>query len=61
MTTRQQLFLEIETARKRHERAKAEVKRGEPSVALVKYLRESLEELRTLQSLVAKDEVAKRK
>jgi hypothetical protein len=52
MTTRQQLLIEIETARLRHAWAKAEVKRGEPSPALVKYLQESLVELRTLKTLV---------
>jgi hypothetical protein len=54
MTTREQLLLEIETARIRHAWAKAEVKRGEPSPALVKYLQESLQELRILKSLVKK-------
>ena len=52
MTIRQQLLLEIETAKMRHAWAKAEVRRGEPSPALVKYLQESLQELRTLTSLV---------
>jgi hypothetical protein len=60
VTTRQQILLEIETARMRHAWAKAEVKRGEPSVALVKYLQESGQELRTLQSLVASNKAAKR-
>jgi hypothetical protein len=45
--TRQQLLLEIETARMRYAWAKAEVKRGEPSPALVKYLAESHQELRS--------------
>jgi hypothetical protein len=52
VTTRQKLLLEIETAKMRHAWAKAEVKRGEPSAALVKYVRESLEELRALRSLM---------
>jgi hypothetical protein len=60
MTTRQQLLLEIETARIRHAWAKAEVKRGEPSLALVKYLADSLEELRALESLVASNKAARR-
>jgi hypothetical protein len=54
VTIRQQLLLEVETARMRHAGAKAEVKRGEPSLALVKYLEESLQELRVLKSLVTK-------
>jgi hypothetical protein len=53
MTIRHQLLLEIETARMRHAWAKEEVKRGEPSPALVKYLAESREELCALKSLVA--------
>ena len=44
----------------RHAWAKAEVKRGEPSVALIKYLEESLQELRTLKSMVASNKAAKR-
>jgi hypothetical protein len=60
VTTREQLLLEIETARIRHAWAKAELKRGEPSVALVKYLADSLEELRALKSLVATNKAAKR-
>jgi len=52
MTTRQQLLLEIETAKMRYEWAKAEVKRGDPSPALVKYLEDSLLELRALRSLM---------
>jgi len=44
----------------RHAWAKAEVKRGEPSPALVKYLGESLEKLRVLKSLVAKGKAAER-
>jgi hypothetical protein len=53
VTTRQQLLLEIETAKVRHAWAKAEVKRGEPSPALVKYLEDSLQEWRALKALVA--------
>ena len=53
MTFRQQLLLEIETATIRHAWAKEELKRGELSVALVKYLDESLRELCALKSLVA--------
>jgi hypothetical protein len=60
VTVRQQLLLEIETARMRHAWARSEVKRGEPSPALVKYLDESLQELRVLKSLVARDKAAKR-
>jgi hypothetical protein len=60
MTTRQQLLLKIETARMRHEWAKAEVKRGEPSTALVRYLVDSLQELRVLKSLVTANKAAKR-
>lgn len=60
MTTRQQLLLEIETAKMRHAWAKAEVKRGEPSPALVKYLTESFQEMRTLKALVTKRKGAKR-
>ncbi len=60
MTTRQQLLLEIETARMRHDWAKGEVKRGEASPALIKYLDESLQELRMLKSLVASSKAAKR-
>jgi hypothetical protein len=50
------ILLEIETARMRHAWARAEVNRGEPSPALVKSLQESLEELRTLKSLLARTE-----
>lgn len=60
MTIRQQLLLEIETAKMRHAWAKAEVKRGEPSPALVKYLAESHQELLALKSLVALNKAAKR-
>jgi hypothetical protein len=60
VTTRQQLLLEIEAAKMRHAWAKAELKRGNPSAALVKYLDESLEELRVLKSLVASSKAAKR-
>ncbi len=60
MTSRQQLLLEIETARLRHAWAKAEVKRGELSVALVKYLAESLQELRALKDLVTTKKAARR-
>ena len=59
VTIRQQILLEIETARMRYNWAKAEVKRGEPSPALVKYLQESLQELRALRALVAKKKAAK--
>ena len=60
MTVRRQLLLEIETAKLRYAWAKAEVKRGEPSPALVKYIQESLQELRTLKSLVANTKTVKR-
>lgn len=53
MTTRQKLLLEIETARMRHAWAKEELKTGSPSPALVRYLDESLQELRVLRSLAA--------
>ena len=49
MTTHQQILLEIETDKMRHAWAKAERNRGEPSLALVKYLDESLQELRALK------------
>jgi|ERR1700733_11530984 hypothetical protein len=52
-STRQQLRIEIETARMRHWWAKTEVKRGHPSLALVKFLQESLQELRALRCLAA--------
>jgi hypothetical protein len=52
--THQQLLVEIETAKMRYAWAKAEVKRGEPSPALVKYVQESREELRTLKALVGR-------
>jgi hypothetical protein len=45
VTIRQQLLVEIETAKMRHTWARSEVKRGEPSPALVKYLEESRQEL----------------
>jgi hypothetical protein len=57
---RQRLLREIETAKVRHDWAKAEVKRGHPSPALIKYLDESLEELRALRSLVADKKAARR-
>ena len=60
MTIRQRLLQEIETAKMRHTWAKAEVKRGEPSPALVKYLADSLQELRSLQALVASNRAAER-
>jgi hypothetical protein len=50
VTIRQQLLIEIETARMRHAWAEAEVKRGDPSPALVKYLEDSLQELQALRS-----------
>ena len=56
MTTRQQLLIEIETAKMRYAWAKAEGKRGEPSIALMKYLQESGEELCKLELLVANRE-----
>lgn len=59
MTTRQQLLLEIETAKRRHAWAKAEMKRGEPSPALAEYLAGCLEELRVLKSLIASSRAAK--
>jgi hypothetical protein len=51
---------EIETARMRHAWAKAEVKRGDPSLALTKYLGESQEELHALKALMTKKRVAER-
>ena len=60
MITKQRVRLEIETARRRHCWARAEVKRGEPSPALVKYLQESGEESRMLKTLVRKNEATKR-
>jgi hypothetical protein len=51
--------MEIETAKMRHAWAKAEVERGQPSLALVKYLEESNQELRTLRSLVTTRKAAK--
>ena len=60
MTTRQRLLLEIETAKMRHAWAKAEVKRGEPSPALIRHLGESLQELRTLKALVVSTKAARR-
>jgi hypothetical protein len=60
MTIRQQLLLEIETAKMRHAWAKAEVTRGEPSAALVTYLAEAHRELRSLRSLVARKKAAGR-
>jgi hypothetical protein len=60
VTTRQQLLLEIEKARMRHDWARAEVKSGEPSAALVRYLQESLQELNTLKDLVTNKKAAKR-
>jgi hypothetical protein len=60
VTTRQRQLLEIETARMRHAWAKAEVKRGEPSAALVTYLQQSRQELRALRSLVAHKKAVKR-
>jgi hypothetical protein len=59
VTIRQRLLAEIETARMRHAWAKAEAKRGEPSAALVKYLGESLQELRELRSLVGSKKAAR--
>jgi hypothetical protein len=59
VNTRQQLLLEIETAKMRHGWAKAEVKRGKPSPALVKYLADSRQELHALKALVASKKAAK--
>ena len=47
--TRQQRLLEIETARVRHAWAKAQFESGAPTPALIKYLRESLNELAALR------------
>jgi hypothetical protein len=60
VTTRQQLLLEIETAKMRLAWAKAEMKRGEPSPALAKYLAGCLQELRALKSLITSSRAAKR-
>ena len=49
LATREQRLLEIETARMRHAWAKAQFERGAPTPALIKYLRESLNELATLR------------
>lgn len=59
MTSRQQLLLEVETAKKRHAWAKAEMKRDEPSPALAEYLAGCLQELRELKSLIASGRAAK--
>jgi hypothetical protein len=60
VTTRQALLLEIETAKMRHTWAKVELKRGQTSPALVKYLAESVQELRALKVLVTNTVAAKR-
>lgn len=48
MTHREQLLLEITTAKMRHDWAKAQVESGEASPALTKYVDESREELKSL-------------
>ena len=50
LATRQQRLLEIETARARHAWAKEQFERGNPTPALVKYLRETLNELAALRA-----------
>ena len=50
LAPRQQRLLAIETARVRHAWAKAEFERGAPTTALIKYLRESLDELAALRA-----------
>ena len=54
LATRQQRLLEIETARMRHAWAKAQFERGAPTPALIKYLRESLNELAVLKDKQAR-------
>ena len=49
LATRQQRLLEIETARMRHAWAKEQFERGAATPALVKYLRETLNELAALR------------
>jgi hypothetical protein len=50
MTPREQRLLEIETARARHAWAKAQVESGGATPALMKYLKESLDELNRLRA-----------
>jgi hypothetical protein len=59
VTARQKLRVEIKIAKMRYAWAKEEVKRGDPSPALVKYLEESLQELQALRSLVTRKKGAK--
>ena len=50
MYPRDALLLEIEAAKMRHEWAKAELRRAGNSPALVRFVAESLKELRILQT-----------
>jgi hypothetical protein len=50
MTLHEQRLLDIETARVRHAWAKAQVVNGEATPALMKYLKESLDELVLLKA-----------
>jgi hypothetical protein len=50
MRSLSQLLLEIETAKIRHEWAKAQTKSGETTPALEKYLEESLNEWQALEA-----------
>jgi hypothetical protein len=49
LAPRQQHLLEIETARMRHAWAKAQIERGQATPALLKYLKDSLQELAVLR------------
>ena len=49
LVPRQQRLLEIETARMRYAWAKAQLDRGDPTPALVKYLEDSSSELAALK------------
>jgi hypothetical protein len=50
LAPRQQRLLEIETARMRHAWAKAQLKRGDSTHALMKYLEDSSSELAALRT-----------
>jgi hypothetical protein len=60
VTPRPQRLLEIETAKMRYAWAKAEVERGTATPALIRYLEESLQELRELKTMKARKKAAKR-
>ena len=55
MYPRDALLLEIENAKLRHEWAKTETRRAGNSRALVRFVAESLKELRILQAKVVRD------